>query len=110
MGRKLPRRSLEITNDVSIPLIREAGRFKITYDMSLADTFVCAAASLLSATVVTADGEMLPIDELDFFYFRPPKEKKNKLKPDVQTISAERDQAIQALAEANRRIALLEAR
>ncbi|GHU63463.1 hypothetical protein FACS189445_6690 [Spirochaetia bacterium] len=101
--------AIQITNDVSLPLIREAGRFKIDYDMSLADTFVCAAASLLSATVVTADGEMLPIDELDFFYFRPPKQKPAMKKADLQTIIAERDQARAALAAAHRRIAELEA-
>jgi predicted nucleic acid-binding protein len=73
--------AVQITNDVSIPLIREAGRFKITYDMSLADTFVCASASLLSATLVTADGELKPVEAaepLTFFWFRPPKEKPPK--------------------------------
>jgi hypothetical protein len=38
----------------------------------------------------------------------PPKEKQAKKKPDVNTITAERDQAVQALAEANRRITELE--
>jgi predicted nucleic acid-binding protein len=106
------RSSIRITDDVSIPLIREAGRFKAAYDMSLADTFVCASASLLSATVVTADGELEPIEAaepISIYWFRPPKEKPPKAKADVNALIAERDQAVQALAEAKRRIAELEA-
>jgi predicted nucleic acid-binding protein len=67
--------AIQITDDMSKPFFREAGRLKATYRMSLADTFVCAAASLLFATVVTADGEMQPIEGIDFFFFRPPKPK-----------------------------------
>jgi predicted nucleic acid-binding protein len=67
--------AIQITADMSLPHFREAGRLKATYRMSLADTFVCAAASRLFATVVTADGEMQPIDGIDFFFFRPPKPK-----------------------------------
>jgi hypothetical protein len=71
---------IQITADMSIPFFREAGRLKATYRMSLADTAdlwsdVCAAASRLFATVVTADGEMQPIEGIDFFFFRPPKPK-----------------------------------
>jgi predicted nucleic acid-binding protein len=67
--------AIQITDDISKPFFREAGRLKASYRMSLADTFVCAAASRLFATVVTADGEMRPIEGIDFFYFRPPKPK-----------------------------------
>jgi predicted nucleic acid-binding protein len=104
--------AIQITDDVSIPLIREAGRFKAAYDMSLADTFVCAAASLLSATVVTADGELKPVEVAEpvaFFWFRPPKEKQPKAKTDVNALIQRTEEAERALAEAKRRIAELEA-
>jgi predicted nucleic acid-binding protein len=106
------RSAIRVSTDMSAPLIREAGRFKITYDMSLADTFVCAAAALLSATLVTSDGELEPInaaEPITFYWFRPPKEKQAKKKAVLQTIIAERDTARRELAEANRRIAELEA-
>jgi predicted nucleic acid-binding protein len=67
--------AIQVSVDVSIPLIREAGRFKVAYDMSLADTFICASASLLSALLVTSDGELKPVDAAEpvtFFWFRPP--------------------------------------
>jgi predicted nucleic acid-binding protein len=98
--------AIQITDDVSISLIREAGHFKITYDMSLADTFICAAASLLAATLVTSDGELKPVEAAEpvtIFWFRPPKEKQDKKKVDVNAIIAE-------LTEAKRRIAELEAK
>jgi predicted nucleic acid-binding protein len=70
--------SLQITDDLSPLFFREAGRLKAAYSMSLADTFCCTSATMLSATLVTADGEMQPIvghEPIDFFWFRPPKAK-----------------------------------
>jgi predicted nucleic acid-binding protein len=108
--------AIQIITDMSIPFFQEAGRLKATYRISLADTFVCAASSLLYATVVTADGEMEPIEGINFFYFRPPKEKQDKEKIDLNAVIRRTDQehaarveAEHALAEAKRRIAELEA-
>jgi predicted nucleic acid-binding protein len=78
--------AIRLSIDMTAPLIREAGRFKVAYDMSLADTFICASASLLSATLVTSDGELEPVETAEpitFFWFRPPKEKPTKKKPDL---------------------------
>jgi predicted nucleic acid-binding protein len=106
--------AIHIIDDISVPFIREAGRLKASYRMSLADTFVYAAASRFSATVVTADGEMEPVEGIDFFYFRPPKEKKEKARRMGQVEwdqeHAARLEAERALAAATRRIAELEAR
>ena len=44
----------EITSDV----IREAGRFKTSYSMSLADSIMCAIAKNLNAILVTKDEEI----------------------------------------------------
>ncbi|GHV33763.1 hypothetical protein AGMMS4952_25960 [Spirochaetia bacterium] len=100
---------IQITADISLPFFREAGRLKARYRISLADTAnlwfdVCAAALQLSATVVTADDEMLPIDELDFFYI-PPSKREIGQSPAPHAGEVERE-----LAEAKRRIAKLEAK
>jgi predicted nucleic acid-binding protein len=39
-------------------IYHEAARFKASYSMSLADTFLCATAKCLSATIVTKDNEI----------------------------------------------------
>ena len=47
-----------ILSNISRDIIREAGRFKTTYSMSLADTFAAATAKKLDAILVTKDSEM----------------------------------------------------
>jgi predicted nucleic acid-binding protein len=71
--------SIQIIYDVSLTNVREAGRLKGRYDISLADSIACAAASSMSATLVTSDGKFKPVEEaekISVFWFRPPKEKK----------------------------------
>jgi predicted nucleic acid-binding protein len=99
------RSAIQISDDVSIPLIREAGRFKIAYDMSLADTFVCASASLLSATLVTSDGELKPVETAEpvvFFWFRPPKDipDKNERRDRTFVLDAETARIVKTKAQA----------
>ena len=56
-----------VINDVSQSIIREAGRFKTSYSMSLADSIACATAKSLSATLVTKDEEMKAAEEAGEF-------------------------------------------
>jgi len=53
----------ELTRD----LIKEAGRFKTSYSMSLGDTFAAATAKNLAATLVTRDKEMKAPEEAGEF-------------------------------------------
>ena len=47
-----------VLHDISREVIIEAGRFKTTYSMSLADAIACATAKSLGATLVTKDEEL----------------------------------------------------
>ena len=49
---------ITVLSDISCDIIKEAGRFKTSYSMSLADTFAAATAGNLGATLVTKDSEM----------------------------------------------------
>jgi predicted nucleic acid-binding protein len=49
---------LSVIDTVSRAVSRDAARFKVSYSMSLADTFLCATAKSLSATIVTKDSEI----------------------------------------------------
>jgi predicted nucleic acid-binding protein len=49
---------IHIINVVTRTVFREAARFKVNYAMSFADTFLCATAKSLSATIVTKDSEI----------------------------------------------------
>jgi len=44
--------------EISRDVIREAGRFKTSYSMSLADSILCATVKSLGATLVTKDDEL----------------------------------------------------
>jgi predicted nucleic acid-binding protein len=60
-------------------VIREAGRLKNSYDMSLADAVGLATAINLGGVFVTSDGEFKKPEireHAPVFWFRPPKEKK----------------------------------
>ena len=70
--------SITVVYDISLTNVREAGRLKTTHSISLADAILCALASTMSATLVTADGELKPVEaaeHINFHWFRPPKEK-----------------------------------
>jgi predicted nucleic acid-binding protein len=54
---------LHIVDSFPKPLIREAGRLKTSYKMSLADTFACATAISLSAALVTKDHEIEAVEQ-----------------------------------------------
>ena len=46
---------INIVDDLGDPLFREAGRLKATYDISFADSFALALASLVREPLITAD-------------------------------------------------------
>jgi PIN domain nuclease of toxin-antitoxin system len=113
---KIPKLPIQIIDTITIHAFDEAVRIRSTYNqnktpISLADVIGLGAAINLKGVFVTSDGELAEPkarENAPVFWFRPPKEKQAKKKPDVNAITAERDQAVQALAEANRRIAELE--
>jgi predicted nucleic acid-binding protein len=49
---------ITILTEISSDIIREAGRFKTAYSMSLADAFAAATTKILGATLITKDNEM----------------------------------------------------
>ncbi|GHU62656.1 hypothetical protein FACS189445_5750 [Spirochaetia bacterium] len=105
---------ITIIGTISQDMAFEAGRIKVSHKMSLADSFLLAAATVYAATVVTSDyGEMEAVEHnmpIPFLWIRPkPEPMPGKERVNLQTIIAERDQARAALAAANRRIAELEA-
>ena len=53
----------EITSDI----IREAGLFKTSYSISLADSIAAATAKILDAALVTKDDEIKPAEEAGEF-------------------------------------------
>jgi len=58
---------INIIESISYPIIYEAGRFKTSYSMSLADAIAAATAKNLAATLVTKDKEMKPAEEAGEF-------------------------------------------
>jgi predicted nucleic acid-binding protein len=56
-----------ILTEISRDIIREAGRFKTSYSMSLADTFAAATTKMLGATLITKDNEMKEAEEAGEF-------------------------------------------
>jgi PIN domain nuclease of toxin-antitoxin system len=103
--------TITIIDTIFDPIFHKAAHIKAAYRCSLADAIGLAAAFDLSGTFVTSDGEIKPVEAAEpvsILWFRPPEPKRDKRKADLQTIIAERDRAVYALAEANRRIAELE--
>jgi predicted nucleic acid-binding protein len=49
---------VHIIENISLPVLYEAGRFKTMYAMSLADSVAAATAKILSAALVTKDSEL----------------------------------------------------
>ena len=49
---------ITIIETISYPVMYEAGRFKTSYSMSLADSIACASAKIFDATLVTKDDEI----------------------------------------------------
>jgi predicted nucleic acid-binding protein len=58
---------VSIIESITYPVMYEAGRFKTSYSMSLADAFLCATAKSISATLVTKDNEMRAAEEAGEF-------------------------------------------
>jgi len=58
---------ITIIETISYPIMYEAGRFKTSYSMSLADAFLCATAKSLGATLVTKDSEMKATEDAGEF-------------------------------------------
>jgi len=58
---------ISIIESISYPVMYEAGRFKTSYSMSLADAIAAATTRSLTATLVTKDKEMKPAEEAGEF-------------------------------------------
>jgi len=58
---------INIIESISYPVMYEAGRFKTSYSMSLADAIAAATARSISATLVTKDKEMKPAEDAGEF-------------------------------------------
>ena len=65
---------IEIVETVSVDILREAGRLKSLYKISLADSFAIAQASILGGTLVTSDHHEIDIvdenEDIAFQWFR----------------------------------------
>ena len=59
--------SIVILHDISRDIIQEAGRFKTSYSMSLADAIAAATVKNLAATLVTKDKELKAPEEAEEF-------------------------------------------
>jgi len=58
---------INIINTISYPVVYEAGRFKTSYSMSLADAFAAATAKSIDAVLVTKDEELRPAEKAGDF-------------------------------------------
>ena len=58
---------ITIIESISYAVMYEAGRFKTSYSMSLADAFAAATAKNLSATLVTKDNELKAAEDAGEF-------------------------------------------
>jgi predicted nucleic acid-binding protein len=56
---------ISIIDTVIQTVSREAARFKVSYSMSFADTFLCSTAKCLSAVIVTKDSEIEAAEQPD---------------------------------------------
>jgi PIN domain nuclease of toxin-antitoxin system len=65
---------IEINSEITDDLLKEAGKFKITYKISLADSILLAEAKINKASVITADHHEFNIIEksenMNFFWIR----------------------------------------
>ena len=58
---------INIIENISYQVLYEAGRFKTSYSMSLADAIACATAKNHAATLITKDKEMKAAEEANEF-------------------------------------------
>ena len=58
---------IDIINTISYQVMYEAGRFKTSYSMSLADAFASATAKSIGAVLVTKDDELRPAEKAENF-------------------------------------------
>jgi predicted nucleic acid-binding protein len=56
---------ITIIDTISHAVYRDAAHMKARYSMSLADTFLCATAKNISATIVTKDGEIAEAEQAE---------------------------------------------
>jgi predicted nucleic acid-binding protein len=65
---------IEINSEMTDDLLKEAGRFKVTYKISLADSIVLAEAKVNDAYIITADHHEFNIveksEDIQFFWIR----------------------------------------
>jgi predicted nucleic acid-binding protein len=54
---------LQIIDTLPKPVVRMAGRLKVSYSISLADAFACATAMSLGAALVTKDHEIETVEQ-----------------------------------------------
>jgi len=58
---------IDIINTISYQVMYEAGKFKTSYSMSLADAFAVATAKSIDAVLVTKDDELRPAEKAGNF-------------------------------------------
>jgi len=61
---------ITVLDNVSCDIIKDAGRFKTLYSMSLADAFAAATAKSLGIALVTKDSEMKEARELSILWLK----------------------------------------
>jgi predicted nucleic acid-binding protein len=65
---------IEINSEITDDLLKEAGRFKVTYKVSLADSIVLAEAKINNASIIIADHHEFNIietsEDINFFWIR----------------------------------------
>jgi predicted nucleic acid-binding protein len=79
--KSLTNSSVKIIYIFSPEELRYAGRLKVAYSISLADSIACAVAKELSATLITSDhSELEPIEQHEkiSFLWLPPKPRKQQ--------------------------------
>ncbi|GHV81232.1 hypothetical protein AGMMS49944_30230 [Spirochaetia bacterium] len=103
---------IDIVEAIPEPVYLEASRLKGAYKISLADAFGLGTAIILHGVFVTSDGELKEPEAKEaapVFWFRPPKEKQDRKKVDVNALIRRAEHAEQRAEQAEQRIALLEA-
>jgi predicted nucleic acid-binding protein len=109
---RIYRMPIQVQPTIAENVFSEASRLKGTYKMSLGDAIGLATAINLKGVFVSSDGELTEPEAAEHapvFWFRPPKERQDKKKVDVNAVIRRAEEAERALAEAKLRIAGLEA-
>ncbi|GHT58768.1 hypothetical protein FACS1894109_13520 [Spirochaetia bacterium] len=107
------RMPIQVQSTIAENVFSEASRLKGTYTMSLGDAIGLGTAINLNGVFVTSDGELTEpeaVEHAPVFWFRPPKEKHDKKKLDVNAVIRRAEEAEKRATKLERRIAELEAK